>query len=193
MSRPTMLRLINRVRLLIADPASESQTWTDDEIEAALDRNRAEARYAQLREIETIAAGGAVTYKIFSADTGDLEEDVSLVDNGFNALTPATADYAIGRFEFTTEPARPVMMTGFYYDCYGAAIEVIEHWIAKLKGSIDLKVDGLDLKRSQKVEHLAALADRYRSLAWASRPDQTSTGRMMQTDFYPEERRTWPY
>ncbi len=194
MSRSTMLRLINRVRLLVADPASESQTWADEEIEECLDRHRAEARYAQLREIETIAAGGAVTYTIFAADVGDFEENCALVDSGFVALTPAEADYAVGRFEFATPPARPVMITGFYYDVYGAAIEVIEQWIAKLKGSIDLKVDGLDLKRSQKVEHLAKLAERYRALAWAGRPDQASIGRLVQTDFYPsEERRGWPY
>lgn len=179
-----MLTLINRVRSLVGDPASEAQAWTEDEIEAALDRNRAEVRYAELRAIETISAGGNVTYTIFEAGQGDFEAP-TFVDSGFNVISPTTSDDLTGRYTWAAEPARPVMITGFYYDLYGAAVEILEAWIAKLKGSIDLSVDNLSLKRSQKVENLTALADRYRALSWANAAGTGSGGgRLIQSDFY---------
>lgn len=182
--RPTMTALISRLRRLIGDPAGASQTWQDEDLQDALDAHRREARYARLREIESIAPGGAVEYKTFVADQPNWEGSPELVSNSFAVISSSayTEDLLTGRWTFTTAPLRPVMISGWYYDIHGAAVEILEAWIAKLKGSIDLSVDGLALKRSQKVEHLETLLKRCEARQWAD------SGEAIQTDFCPSAR-----
>lgn len=182
--RPTMTTLIARLRRLIGDPAGASQTWQDEDLQDALDAHRREARYARLREVETIDSGGTVVYRTFSADIGDWEGSPELVDSSFNVLASDsyTEDLLTGRWVFTAAPNRPVMISGWHYDIHGAAVEIIEAWIAKLKGSIDLSVDGLSLKRSQKVDHLETLLKRCASQQWAD------SGAILQADFTPSAR-----
>lgn len=182
--RSTMTALISRLRRLIGDPAGSDQVWPDEDLQDALDAHRREARYARLREIETITAGGAVEYKIFAADVTDWE-DAALVDSSFAAITPNTSDLLTGRWEFTTAPNRPVMISGFYYDIYGAAVEVLESWLGLLKSSnagVDFTADGLTVKRSQKVEQLQTLLKRCEARQWVD------TGCVIQTDFEPTAR-----
>jgi hypothetical protein len=177
-----MTALIARLRRLIGDPAGASQTWQDEDLQDALDRHRREARYAYLRPVESIAQGGAISYLTYVADMPDWEGLPALADGNYAALTAATEDLLTGRWTFAAEPQRPVRITGWYYDVHGAAVEILEAWIAKLKGSIDLSVDGLSLKRSQKVEHLETLLDRCSARQWAD------TGCVIQTDFTPSAR-----
>jgi hypothetical protein len=177
-----MTDLIARLRRLVGDPAGASQTWQDEDLQDALDAHRREARYAYLRPVESIAEGGAVTYLTYAADMPDWEGEPSLADGNFAALTADTEDLLTGRWTFAAEPQRPVRITGFYYDVHGAAAEILEAWIAKLKGSIDLSVDGLSLKRSQKVGHLQALLTACSMRQWAD------SGCVIQTDFNPSAR-----
>jgi hypothetical protein len=186
-ARETMASLIRRLRRLIGDPASGESTWQDEDLQDALDNHRREARYAWLCEVETIAANGSVTYKIFKADLGDWEGSEAssvpeLVDSSFNVLDPDDyeEDLLTGRWTFTEAPNYPVMISGWYYDLYGAAVEILEAWMASLKCAVDASARGVSARNSQKVDHLEALADRYRRQMWAS------TGCYSQTDFTPD-------
>jgi hypothetical protein len=186
-----MASLIRRLRRLIGDPASDSQTWTDEDLQDALDKNRREARYFRLCEQPTLAAGGSTTYLVYLANLPDWEgsensSTPALVDSNFAAIS--TDDYEedllTGRWTFSAQPSWPVYISGFHYDLYGAAVEILEAWIASLKCAVDASADGISVKNSQKVDHLETLANRYRAQMWAS------TGGYCQTDFTPN---AWGY
>jgi hypothetical protein len=167
-ARETLAKLRSRLRRLVADPAGSNQVWADEELDDALDHNRREARYAHLKEIETIQPSGSVLYLIYEAGVGDWEDGAALTDSSFNPLTTGiTEDLLTGRWTFTTMPNRPVHVTGFYYDLYGAAVEILENWQAREKLSFDAQADQQSFKRSQKFEMLAQMADRYRGQMWA--------------------------
>jgi hypothetical protein len=188
-----MQTLIARLRRYIGDPAGASQTWTDDDLQECLDKHQREARYYRLEGIPTIGPGAAVTFKIFNACVGDWEGSPELVDAAFNVLSTSSysEDLLVGRWTFAAQPYWPIYVNGFFYDLYGAAVEILEAWLAKLKGSIDLTIDKLGLKRSQKVDHVESLLEKYRAQSWAE------TGSIEQTDFTPEPQNqggsNWPY
>lgn len=181
MARETMAVLITRLRRMIGDPAGTSAVWSDDDLQDALDGHRREARYARLREIETIASGGgSVSYLSYAADVGNWENTVTLSNGSFTTLTSGiTADLKTGRWTFSAEPNRPVYITGFYYDLAGAAAEILDAWIAMEKAAFDFSTDGQSFKRSQKVEHLESLATKYRAQMWIE------SGAIISTDFNP--------
>lgn len=134
-----------------------------------------------MRPIETIASGGgSVSYLNFAADIGDWENTVTLTDGSFVPLTTGiAADLKTGRWTFTTEPNRPVLISGFYYDLAGAAVEILDAWIANEKACFDFSTDGQSFKRSQKVQHLESLVSNYRSKMWVR------TGAIVSGDFNP--------
>lgn len=175
--RSTMTALILRLRRMIGDAAGEGQTWQDEDLQEFLDANRTEARYVELSPVETVSAGGAIEYLIFTAPQGDWEDDAELVNSSFDSLTPTTEDLLVGRWTFSTAPSYPVYATGFYYDLNGAAVEALEAWQAREKLSFDFRADGHDLKRSQKFEMLGKLADKFRKTARAR------TGCLISGDF----------
>lgn len=184
-ARETMAALIRRLRRLIGDPASESQTWADEDLQDALDNHRREARYFRLCEQPSIEAGGSITYLIYRAGVGDWEgseaDGPDLVNSNFTAISADDYDEDLltGRWTFTAQPSWPVYISGFHYDLYGAAVDMLEAWIAALKCAVDASADGVSVKNSQKVDHLEMLANRYRSQQWAG------TGCLNQTDFTP--------
>jgi hypothetical protein len=177
MARATMAALLARLRRIVGDPAGASQKFSDDELQEALDSHRREARYARLREVESIAAGGTVTCKDFEAGVGNWESGAQLTDSGFNVLTTGiTEDLLTGRWAFASSPKWPIHVTGWYYDLYGAAAEVLEQWAAKEKLSFDISADGQSFKRSQKAEQLMRLASECRAKAWAGSGALMTTG-----------------
>lgn len=172
-TRETMAALIRRLRRLIGDPASENQTWQDEDLQDALDGHRREARYMPLCPQPTYS-GSSVSYLVYKAEIGDWEgsaDSTTPVLTNANFGTISTDDYEedllTGRWTFTAQPTFPVYVTGFHYDLNGAAVEILEAWIASLKCAVDVSADGISVKNSQKVDHLEMLADRYRRQQWA--------------------------
>jgi hypothetical protein len=167
MARVTMSELLRRLRRLIQDPAGTEQVWEDDDLQDALDNHRREARYARLSEQPTILPNGSVQYLIFVAGIGDWEQGAELTDASFNVLTTGiTTDLLTGRWTFATAPNRPVRVTGFHYDLHGAAAEILEAWIAREKCAVDTVIDGLAIKRSQRIEHLQTMLAQGRRRMW---------------------------
>lgn len=172
-----MAALLSRLRRLVGDPAGASQSFSDDELQEALDSHRREARYARLTEVESIASSGTVTSKDFEAGVGNWESGAQLTDSGFNVLSSGiTADLLTGRWTFAAEPKWPLHVTGWYYDLQGAAADVLDEWAAKEKLSFDFSADGQSFKRSQKAERLLALAAECRKQAWAGSGALITTG-----------------
>lgn len=133
-----MATLIAKVRALTNATSSD---FSDDLVQGFLDRHRVEFRYADLCAIETRASGGVATYKTFELERvvprmiegneGADPDAYSIVDNNYNALSPATEDLVNGRWSFAAEPTRPVRILCWAYDVYAAAVDLLEEWVAK--------------------------------------------------------------
>jgi len=173
-ARASLASLITRVRTLIDDNAT-TKTFTDDEVQAALDNWRTDVRYLELRPAETRTSSG-VEYRDYYAPCGDWEADAVLYDSGYATLTPTTSEYQAGHWAFTTGVTPPVYIVGKTFDVYAAAADLLEAWVARLKAAYDFSADGASYSRSQQVETLLQLASDYR------RRQRPATARQLRGD-----------
>lgn len=164
MARTTLAALITQVRLLVGDPAGASATFTDDELQIFLDAHAMPVRYVSLTPEATIAPGGSTSYYTWTAPLGWWEDDETLTDSSYNALTPTTSDRQRGRWTFAASQ-NDVLLTGTYYDVHLSAADVADAWIAKLKLAYDFAADGGDYKRSQMIRGLETMAAALRAKA----------------------------
>ena len=166
--RAGMSLLIDFVERLINDEANTHHT--KQEIQDILDQNRKEARYLELVPVKSIAEGGTVTYVTFEAPRywTHWETSATLLDYNYATLTPATSDWMIGRWTFSSEPTRPVKILGFIYDVYGAAADLIE--VRASMKSEDLQAfsgqGGSYTIAGGKSNSLRNQAAKYRAKAW---------------------------
>lgn len=174
-----MATLITKVRELTNAVIGD---FSDDQVQAFLDRHRIEFRYASLCEHETRAVGGVVTYTTFTlerlaprmieSNAGNDADQYFLFDSSYAALTPATEDLINGRWTFSAQPTMPVMILCWAYDVFAAAVDLLEEWAAKLRASQSQTVLKAVEDNGQRFEwqatdtratSLSALADTYRS------------------------------
>lgn len=175
--RTSCKALLSRLRNLIRDTDPDCQTFTQDQLQTALDQRRERVRYLELEALETRAAGGAVSYVDFQACLGDWDADAALVDGQYNALTPNTENLETGEWSFTTEPSNlPVYLSGFTYDLYGAAADLLEEWAAKVKTEYTFSPGSGQHVRSQQHQMLLVQAERYRAL------QRVTVARMFRSD-----------
>lgn len=160
--RASMTILIALVERLVNDPANAVHSRED--IQAALDAHRVEARYEPLASPPTWV-GGAAVYRVFDAALPYWETDGTLYDANHSALTPATSDWTAGRWTFAAEPARPVMLLGWNHDPYLAAADLLEVRAAQLAEDYDFTTGPDSFKRSQRQAQLLAQAGRYRAMS----------------------------
>jgi hypothetical protein len=159
--RATMAELIDRVRSMIGDTGT-TKTFTDQEVQDALDRYRTDVSYEDLQPQDTIGAGGVTQYLIYFSARGYWEPDALLQDYNWNTLTSATAEWMIGRFTFAVSQLPPVYLTGKSYDVMSAAVDVLEQWAARVKLDYSYSADGQSFNRSQKLAGIQAMLDMYR-------------------------------
>lgn len=128
--------IVDRVATLIGDADHERFSAVD--IEDALTQRREEMRYAKCTPLPTRASGGTLTYVTYTApfNWGWWDDSATIVDYNYDALTPATSDWRVGRWTFSTEPTRPVYITGYTYDVYAAAADVLENRAAQVAEDI---------------------------------------------------------
>jgi len=174
-ARSTMASLITHVRELTNAQTSD---FSDNQVQAFLDQHRVEYRYLPLCPLPTRAAGGVLQYKTFvlellsprriEGNEGSDPDAYQLVDNTYEALTPATEDLVNGRWTFAAEPSRPVMIVCYAYDCFAAAVALLEQWAAKLRTTGDKVLTSFE-DNGQKFEwkatttSLQTLIDTYRA------------------------------
>lgn len=160
--REGMAALIDLVQRLVNDPAGEAHGRED--VQAALDVYRLEARYLPLVGVPTRNSGG-VAYLTYDAAVPYWETNAALYDASYDALTPATADWTQGRWTFATEPAAPVTILGWNHDPYQAAADLLEVRAAQLAEDYDFTTGPDSFKRSQRHGQLLAMAARYRDMS----------------------------
>lgn len=157
MPRVSMMGLITQTRLLIGDSA---EMVTDDEIQNVMDTHRQEARYQLLKKLVSYESGIAV-YKTWQAPCGYWERSVMLSDAAHNELTPVTEDWLTGQWEFATSQTA-VYLTGWTYDLYMSAADLLEVMAGRCASEYDFTADGASFHRSQKAEAYRRLAAEYR-------------------------------
>ena len=164
MARSEMAALIARLRALVTDTDAETQTWDDDALQAALDRRRIYVNQERLTGIPTKTAAG-VDYLRFESEYSDFEDGVTLEDSTFTTIAHAAGgeDLDNGAWTFDNEPARPVYLTGWAYDLYGAAADLLETETASWATSYDFSADGGSYSRSQAFKQLGELIATYRT------------------------------
>lgn len=158
--RAAMAELIDYVERLVNDEANAHHTA--QEIQDALDRNRIEARYWMLTEHENRASGGTTTYKVFTHFYGFWETSATLYNYNYDSLSPSSSNWTNGRWEFSTEPTRPVYILGYTYDVYAAAVELLRVRLAALSENYDFRTEGgAQFSRSQAVAGIQSLIGQY--------------------------------
>ena len=166
MARAGVANVITFVRGLVDDAASA--TWTDDQVQTALDRYRQELRYEQTYAIPTRSSTGT-SYKVFDVPDGlgYLETDLVLYDNEWGTLTGTaeTPDYTRGRFTFTAEPGRPVYVLGWSHDPYMAAADLLEQRIATMLDVYDVTLGPDSFSRSQMIANYRTMVTQYRGMS----------------------------
>ena len=153
MARETMAGLISRLRLLIHDPASPDQTFTDDELQSFLDETRRIVTQEPL--IGATDPDGQI--RVWRAASAGWEADTALYYAG-QEITATTEDPALGVWTFTAGQNGPVYLRGTAYEIYRAAASALRAWAARLKLEYDFSAGGDTWHRRQRMDSLLALA-----------------------------------
>lgn len=151
---------------MVSDPSGSSPLLTDDQVQGFLDQHRFDERYVQMRPVDRIAAGGAVTYVEFWAPAGMTwwEGDAALVDGSYNTLTPTTSDYQNGRWVFAADQSgvMPLRLSGQWYDLYGAAADACQAIAAKVSLEMDYSDAAIQNTWQFKQKNMIDLEMQYR-------------------------------
>jgi hypothetical protein len=165
--RTSCSALVGRLRDLIGDPAGPAcgtPTWSNDQLQTALDNHRSDVRYLELVGAETIQPGGAVVYLDYYASRGDWESGVALTDSQGYPITPETSDLQTGHWTFAADTLPPAYLTGQSFDLYGAAVEILQKWLAKVKLDFTFSPGSGQYVRSQKFQMISQLIEQYQAM-----------------------------
>lgn len=181
MARTTMTSLISTLRGMTnagtADYTSGTATfWTDDQLQAVLDRYRVDVYEYDLRSVEQTDANGDSFYKQYysdaykwleSTDGGTAVFFLQLSGGSILGTAVYSADYERGQVTFTQDMGgSSVAMTARSYDVYGAAADV---WRQKASyyavTAYDWSTDNHRVSKSQIVTQCERMAQRYEAMA----------------------------
>lgn len=160
--RASMTALVDLVERLVNDPANAAHSR--DDIQAALDAYRVEARYEPLTAVVSYP-GGVETYVTFDADAGHWETDATFYNASYGPITPTASDWTAGRWTFGSAPTQPVTILGWNHDPFQAAADLVEVRAGQVAEAYDFKTGPDSYSRSQMHKQLLAQAARYRAMS----------------------------
>ena len=190
-ARTTMAALIALVRGLINDPTGASQAFTDDQIQEHLD-------YFRLYTNDTLTslsnqAGTVIGWKSASRNW---EDGAVLVDESLTILSALSSNFLSGYWTFTINPSS-VYVSGWTYDVYASASELLTLWAGKLGSDITkFSADGSSYEFGSVKNQKLALAAQY--MAKSSTMGGPRTAEMVRNDLNVSYRttgsngETWP-
>ena len=172
-----MAAVISRTRGLIRDSAAPLH-FTDDQIEAALDRRRTEVVELPLDGVASRTAAGDLEYRRWVADRAPWEDNAVVLNAARVPITSGvTPDAMDGIWTFTTSQDA-VYVSGLTFDLYGSAADLLDQWIAEGVSSgggiTEWETDGQRVKRGSTAQEAVSLANLYRR---QSMPTFSSFGR----------------
>ena len=158
--RAGMTALINQVRAM-ADAGGAEWTlntgtqdrvfWSDDEIQAVLDRHKTQYVHSQLEGVLSYEGGHGV-YKLFRLGDTDIESGTgfALTDVNGAAVSGFVVDYTRGIVTFSADQiGRVLYWDGFSYDLNGAAAEIWREKASHAAQLVDWSSDNHSVKKSQ--------------------------------------------
>jgi hypothetical protein len=159
--RASMAALITRVRILINDPSSTSQQFSDQDVQDVLDESREDIRNHALIAKPTFT-GATIQYLDYFSELGGWEDDFILRQFLTTVVTPSTTEPIAGHFQFAATTLPPVFISGKLFDVYRASADLLERLAARYMLSYNVTVDGQTLQRSQMMANITAMAKNYR-------------------------------
>jgi hypothetical protein len=174
-----MASLIQRVRDLTSTGTADytvgaTAYWTDDQIQAALDRTRADVMDEPLSTVSTVNSGGTVEYTIYQSMWRNLETTtggtaIHYLRDGTGARVGTalfTADYDRGRYTFAASTGGSTLyLNARTYDLWGAAADIWRQKAAHVADRFDFTADGASFKASQLVAQYTDMARRAEAKA----------------------------
>ncbi len=162
-ARTTMANIIQSVRALAAIGTADYSVgtvpyWSDEQIQAVLDRNRLDFSSHPLQALREVDSGGTVRYYTFQAGYRNLEESsggtaILYVHTSTGARAGSAAysiDCAAGRLTFAADTAGTAYyLTARSYDLYAAAAEIWRQKAGHVAERFDFSADGASFKASQ--------------------------------------------
>lgn len=151
----------------------DSTYWTDAQLQAILDKHRTFYDFETFQWFPLQVAAGSVVYKRAQLQPhGQFEPGTAAASSGTvtdgngSALTGWTLERD-GWITWGSDLEGTVTrFTGYSYDIFGAAAEVLETWASHEKLSYDVSLDaGQRYARSQKIAMLEEAAAKYRRRA----------------------------
>jgi len=167
--RTSMAALVSRTRRYIGDKAGATEYFADQEIQDELDLQRHVIRYGSLRPEVTISTNGLYNYAdYYSIGIENWEDDYVLQWGDYSPLTATLSEPITGHWQFSNgQPGGqypPVWITGKFYDCHGAAADLLEQWAAGLATTAyNFVSDRQSFSRGQIIPNMQRLADNHRA------------------------------
>lgn len=179
-ARSGMTTLLNELRTRgdagTADYVAGGLTfWTDDQLQAILDRNRADIRRERLW-VEAEPSGGSAVYLDYRFSQAWPEEAASgtavwrVEDSGGSTVGTAlyTVEYGARSLRFSADTGGTAYYLSYRtFDLDRSAAEVWEAKAASVAARFDLKTDNHELKRSQLYQQYRSMALTFRRQAGA--------------------------
>lgn len=179
-ARTSLADLITEVRSLVADPYGA--TFTDDQVQTALDARRTERRWVPLRPVQSFVPGGGIYFYDFYSDAAYWEADVQLQDMSYTTITADLSELFVGHWHFNVQPQGiGVRATGKTFDVHGSAADLLDRWAAQVMLDFDFTSNADQYRRSQKHAQIVKMAAEQRKLALPLNV------RLVQSDAMPEQ------
>jgi hypothetical protein len=196
--RDGMTNLVDRLRALTNAGTAQYTAgtityWTDDHLQDALSRHETWVVEDMLTWIPQ-NIGGTANYLTAQGHYKDLEEaesgtarwqirsSVGVAEGTANY----TADYVQGRVTWSTDQGGTAyMLTGYSYDLYGAAVDVLEHQLANFNLWYDFSADNQEFDRSQVKDNISDLIAKYKPKIGDNKPGKSGdlfTSQLVRTD-----------
>jgi hypothetical protein len=153
--RAGMQPLVDRLRKAIGDVGS-SRVFEDDDLQAALDERR--SRLSAVALLADPVISGSAT--VFRAPYGFWEADAAIASSS-GAVTPDLSDPINGTWAFDAAPGVTLYVTGYAYDLWGTAANLLEEWAGRTALEFDFGTDQQQFDRSQKTSNLLKVAREY--------------------------------
>jgi hypothetical protein len=147
-----------------------STYWSDTHLQDVLDRHQTWVVEEPLTWQPELQADGVVDYLTAIVPYRNWEEatsgaaywQVRQTTGSTIGTADYSANYASGRITFAADQGGTAyMLTGFSYDIYGAAIEIIRHKLAYVDLWYDFSDNNQSFSRSQVADNLKALIAEY--------------------------------
>ena len=174
MARDGMSELITTLRGMgnagTADYTAAGTTWWgDDQIQAVLDRHRAELNNVYASPIPRMVNGSA-QYLDYYVGSGNLEGGTVYfaVENGVGVAYGTalySVDYARGIITFAADNAGgAVSITGRSYDLNAAAADLWRQKASSVASAYDFRTDNHSMSRSQMMKQYLMMAEMYEGM-----------------------------